>query len=112
MASPMVKYLADYSPANLNFPSFHMGRCDKIIREGPVKVARDWMTGQGFCRKPGKAEIRWTFPDTTIVYYFCDQHLDDKIRYVFKNGVVHVLRPDGGVVAEDLDKLLTERAQH
>ena len=109
---PKVHYISDH--ADLTFPSYHMGRCDKIMSEGSVR--RDVLTGEGYCRKPGKAAIFWTYPNgldyrTRIINYYCVDHLDDEMRRVFKGGVVTAVQLDGSEKKMSLTQLLAERAE-
>ena len=108
---PKVHYISDRR--DLSFPSYHMGRCDKILSGGSVK--RDHFTGEGYCCKPGKAAIFWIDPE---VYhrrriserYYCADHLDDRMREVFKSGEVTVRQADGSDKKMSLNEIIAKKA--
>ena len=103
MASPYVVYFSD---SDGSVPDTHGGRCDKITL---LDERSKWSMTSLYCRKPGKASITWIFGDGSGKrYYYCDKHLDDKLRQVFPNGIVTV-RKKGREIDWELNKLIAVR---
>ena len=66
----------------------HRPKCNKImeIDERDRRSIRKLL-----CQKPAKACITWIFDDGSgREYAYCCEHLDDKLRQVFADGIVTV----------------------
>ena len=92
-------------------PDSHGGYCDKHVPPGQLS-RNHWIYGKRLCPNDGIAKIIWRNEKSSMVQYYCRDHINGILKHVFEDGIVNLLNTaDNTVVKKRIDEVIHDTAR-